>query len=238
MKTVFHKADSRGFVNHGWLQSRHTFNFGNYYHPERTNFGALRVLNDDRVAEAKGFGTHPHRDMEIISIPLAGDLEHKDSMGTTAVIKQGDVQVMSAGTGITHSEYNANADQPVEFLQIWIIPNQMAVTPRYDQVTLDATKFKNNFQQVVSPNPEDEGVWIHQNAWFHLIHLDAGKSATYHLKDPIQNGVYLFNIYGEVNINDQSLQDRDGYGIWETSELEIFSNKDSKMLCIEVPMLK
>ncbi len=161
MKTTLHKSDTRGFANHGWLKSHHTFSFANYHNPERMNFGVLRVLNDDTVESGMGFGTHPHRDMEIISIPLEGDLEHKDSMGTTAVIRKGEIQVMSAGTGVMHSEYNKNADELVKFLQIWVIPNKMGVQPRYDQISIKESAEPNDFQQILSPNADDEGVWIH-----------------------------------------------------------------------------
>ena len=236
MKTVLHKAETRGSANHGWLQSKHTFSFANYYNPERMNFGLLRVLNDDIVSEAQGFGTHPHRDMEIISIPLEGDLEHKDSMGTSAIIKQGDIQVMSAGTGIMHSEYNANKDKPVKFLQIWVFPNKKGVIPRYDQITLDVADRKNRLQQVLSPNPDDDGVWIHQNAWFSMSSLEAGKSLTYTLNDPENNGVYAFLMDGEATMNGQILEKRDGFGVWDTSELEITANSNTELLLMEVPM--
>jgi redox-sensitive bicupin YhaK (pirin superfamily) len=173
--SVIHKADSRGKADHGWLLSQHTFSFANYHNPERMHFGVLRVLNDDRVEAGRGFGTHPHDNMEIISIPLEGDLEHKDSMGNTAIIKSGDIQVMSAGTGIMHSEFNKNSDQLVKFLQIWVYPNKRNVTPRYDQITLDKTKSQNKFQQILSPNADDEGIWIHQDAWFHMGTFDEGR---------------------------------------------------------------
>ena len=186
--TVLHKANSRGHANHGWLNSYHSFSFASYYEPDRMNFGLLRVLNDDTVAPGMGFGTHPHHNMEIISIPLSGDLEHKDSMGTQEVIREGDIQVMSAGTGIQHSEYNANKDREVKFLQIWIFPNQQGVTPRYDQISLDLEQQKNQLQQVLSPNPDDQGVWIHQNAWFHMGYLNAGTQLSYALKDAEKNG--------------------------------------------------
>ena len=165
---VIHKADSRGFADHGWLKSYHSFSFAGYHHPERMHFGVLRVLNDDMVKGGMGFGKHPHDNMEIISIPLEGDLEHKDSMGNTTIIRNGDIQVMSAGTGIYHSEYNKNKDEAVKFLQIWIYPNKRNVTPRYDQLTMELADRKNKLQQVLSPNPEDAGVWIHQDAWFHI----------------------------------------------------------------------
>jgi len=172
--TILHKANSRGDANHGWLHSRHTFSFANYYNPERVQFGVLRVLNDDYVEAGMGFGTHPHDNMEIISIPLEGDLEHKDSMGNIAVIKKGDVQVMSAGTGITHSEYNKNKDKPVKLLQIWVFPNTKNVKPRYDQISLNLADRHNQLQQLVSPNADDGSIWIYQDAWFHLGKFDQG----------------------------------------------------------------
>ncbi|WP_282775382.1 pirin family protein [Phaeodactylibacter xiamenensis] len=235
MKTVIHRANTRGHANHGWLDSHHTFSFAGYYNPDRMNFGVLRVLNDDVVSQGRGFGTHPHDNMEIISIPLEGDLEHKDSMGNTTVIRQGDVQVMSAGTGIYHSEYNKNADQPVKFLQIWVFPNQKDVTPRYDQITLDPHRLRNQLSQVLSPNPEDDGVWVHQNAWFHMGELEAGFETTYQLKDPA-NGVYAFIIKGDVTLNGQALHQRDGMGVWETDELTITADSDARVLLMEVPM--
>lgn len=235
MKTVFHKANTRGHANHGWLDSHHSFSFANYYNPDRMNFGVLRVLNDDRVAPGRGFGTHPHDNMEIISIPLEGDLEHKDSMGTSAVIKQGDIQVMSAGTGIYHSEYNKNSDKEVKFLQIWMFPNKQGVEPRYDQITLEQDKMKNQLYQVLSPNPKDEGVWVHQNAWFHIGNLDAGMSLDYEVKDKA-NGVYFFLLEGEVTIADQQLEARDGFGVWDTDSVEIKANSNARILVMDVPM--
>lgn len=234
-QTVLHKAATRGHANHGWLNSYHTFSFANYYDPERIHFGALRVLNDDTVEAGMGFGLHPHDNMEIISIPLEGDLEHKDSMGNTTVIKHGDIQVMSAGTGIHHSEYNKNKDQRVKFLQIWVFPNQKKVTPRYDQITLNMEDRHNKLQQILSPNPEDEGVWIYQNAWFHLGKLDKGFSTEYLLKAQ-GNGVYAFILSGEVTINDQPLGTRDGFGIWDTDKITITANSDAELLLMEVPM--
>ena len=200
------------------------------------NFGVLRVLNDDVVSAAMGFGTHPHNNMEIISIPLEGDLEHKDSMGTSAIIKQGDVQVMSAGTGILHSEYNANKDQEVKFLQIWVMPNKQGVAPRYDQISLNLEDRKNKLQQVLSPNADDAGVWIHQNAWFNMTSLESGKSLNYQLNDSQNNGVYAFVIEGDVTINGQQLSKRDGFGLWDIENLEISANSDTELLLMEVPM--
>ena len=236
MRSLLHKATTRGHANHGWLESYHSFSFANYFNPERMQFGALRVLNDDTVAAGMGFGTHPHKNMEIISIPLEGDLEHKDSMGNTAVIRSGDIQVLSAGTGITHSEYNKNRDQQVKFLQIWVLPNKQNVTPRYDQMRLDIKDRKNKLQQVLSPSPDDAGVWIHQTAWFHMAQLDAGKSVQYELKAPTANGVYAFVLDGEVQINEQPLVTRDGYGVWEVEHLSINATKDTELLLLEVPM--
>lgn len=236
MNSVLHKADTRGDANHGWLKSKHTFSFANYHNPERMNFGVLRVLNDDIVSESMGFGTHPHRDMEIISIPLEGDLLHRDDMGNTAVIKSGDIQVMSAGTGVMHSEYNNNPDKQVKFLQIWVFPNKKGVPPRYDQITLETSDRKNKLQQVLSPNAEDAGVWIHQNAWFNMTYLEKGKSINYPINDPENNGVYAFIIKGDATINGQTLNKRDGYGLWDITELEITADSNSEILLMEVPM--
>lgn len=235
MKTILHKAETRGHANHGWLNSYHTFSFANYYNPDRMHFGALRVLNDDTVAAGMGFGTHPHDNMEIISIPLEGDLEHKDSMGNTTIIRHGDIQVMSAGTGIRHSEYNKNADQPVKFLQIWVIPDKRGVKPRYDQISLNPADRQNRLQQILSPNSDDAGVWIHQNAWFHLGKLEQGFSTDYTLKTPV-NGVYVLVLSGKVTINGQSLSDRDGFGIWDIDKLTLHADSDAEVLMMEVPM--
>ncbi len=232
---ILHKAETRGYANHGWLQTHHTFSFANYYDPGRVHFGALRVLNDDTVQAGMGFDMHPHDNMEIITIPLEGDLAHKDSMGNASVIRSGDIQVMSAGTGIFHSEYNANDDQPVKLLQIWVFPNQKNVTPRYGQITLDPAKRHNRLQQVLSPVPEDEGVWIYQDAWFHLGHFDKGFSAEYTLKKPI-DGVYVFVISGGLIVAGQPLTARDGLGIRDTGKVSIRADSESEFLIMEVPM--
>jgi quercetin 2,3-dioxygenase len=234
--TILHRAATRGDANHGWLHSRHTFSFANYYNPERMHFGVLRVLNDDFVEAGMGFGTHPHDNMEIISIPFEGDLEHKDSMGNVAVIKNGDVQVMSAGTGITHSEYNKNKDKPVKFLQIWVFPNRKNVNPRYDQITLNLADRRNKLQQILSPNADDEGVWIHQDAWFHLGKFDEGFSTDYSIKKS-GNGVYAFVLKGDFTIDKTVLNERDGLGIWNTDKISIKANsQDAEILLMEVPM--
>lgn len=235
MKTVLHKAETRGHANHGWLDSHHTFSFANYHNPERMHFGVLRVLNDDVVAPGKGFGTHPHDNMEIVSIPLEGDLEHKDSMGNSAVIKQGDVQVMSAGTGVYHSEYNKNIDKEVKFLQIWIFPNKKNVKPRYDQISLKELELKNSFYQVLSPSPDDQGVWIHQDTWFYMGNFESGTTDVYHLNKK-GSGVYAFVLDGEVEINSQALNKRDGIGIWDVNQINFVSKTPSKILLMEVPM--
>ena len=232
---ILHKAGTRGEADHGWLHSRHTFSFAGYYNPERVHFGLLRVLNDDTVAPGMGFGTHPHDNMEIISIPLEGDLEHRDSMGNVSVIRHGDVQVMSAGTGITHSEYNRNKDRPVKFLQIWVFPDKKNVKPRYDQVTLDLADRHNKIQQILSPRSDDPGVWIHQNAWFHLGKFDEGVSAGYTMKGH-GNGVYAFILEGDVTISGQPLNSRDGLGIWNTDEISIRADSAAEFLLMEVPM--
>jgi redox-sensitive bicupin YhaK (pirin superfamily) len=235
-QTILHKAETRGNANHGWLHSRHTFSFADYYDPERVHFGALRVLNDDRVEAGMGFGTHPHDNMEIISIPLEGDLEHKDSMGNVSVIKNGDVQVMSAGTGITHSEYNKNKDRLVKFLQIWVFPNKKNVMPRYDQITLNSSDRYNKFQQILSPNADDTGVWIYQDAWFHLGQFDKDVSTNYTIKKK-GNGVYAFIITGDITIDGNSLHERDGLGIWDTDTISIKTNsQNAEVLLMEVPM--
>jgi redox-sensitive bicupin YhaK (pirin superfamily) len=234
--TILHKAETRGHANHGWLNSYHSFSFGSYYNPERMNFGALRVLNDDTVDAGMGFGKHPHDNMEIISIPLEGDLEHKDSMNNVAVIKNGDIQAMSAGTGIYHSEYNNDRDKRVKFLQIWVYPDKKNVEPRYDQITLNLEDRHNKLQQILSPNPDDEGVWIHQNAWFHLGKFDKGISTEYKIKGD-GNGVYVFVLSGDVKIDEQSLNTRDGYGIWNTDKFTITAETDAEFLLMEVPIM-
>jgi len=235
MKTVLHKADTRGHANHGWLDTHHSFSFANYHNPERMHFGVLRVLNDDRVAEGRGFGTHPHDNMEIISIPLEGDLEHKDSMGNVAVIKEGDVQVLSAGTGISHSEYNMNQDSEVKFLQIWVFPNKKQVEPRYDQISVRDIEKENQFYQILSPSMDDQGVWIHQNAWFNLGKFSMQTEVDYaiHLSD---NGIYAFILEGKASIQGQELEKRDGFGLWNTDRISVVAEKDSKILLMEVPM--
>ena len=228
-------ADSRGYADHGWLKSSHSFSFASYFNPDQMNFGALRVLNDDWVAPSMGFGTHGHRDMEIISIPLSGDLKHRDNMGNETIIRSGDIQVMSAGSGVEHSEMNASTSEPVAFLQIWIFPKVKNVTPRYDQLALKVEDSINRWQQILSPNREDEGVWIHQDAFMHLNYLDSQTSTTYTLKNAT-NGVYLFVIEGEVSVEGEPLRRRDAIGITEVAKFTVRAQTNARLLAIEVPM--
>jgi redox-sensitive bicupin YhaK (pirin superfamily) len=234
-KLILHKAGTRGHANHGWLNSYHTFSFAGYYDQARTHFGALRVLNDDTVSAGMGFGRHPHDNMEIISIPTFGDLKHKDSMGNETVIKQGDIQVMSAGKGIAHSEMNANSDKEVRFFQVWLFPNRKNVEPRYGQYSIDEAKLHNNLLQVLSPDAREEGVWIHQDAWFTMGNLDEGVEKEYKFKKE-GNGVYAFVIEGDVTINGQQLNRRDGLGIKETDTLLVKADSNAKILLMEVPV--
>ena len=235
MKTIYHAADSRGDANHGWLKSKHTFSFANYHNPERMGFGALRVINDDFVIGGQGFGKHSHRDMEIISIPLSGKLGHGDNIGNNGIIETGDIQVMSAGTGITHSEMNGDDTEAVKFLQIWVIPNKMNVEPRYQQIRMDDILKPNEFNQVLSPNADDAGVWIHQDAWFSMGDFDKDITQTYELKNP-NNGVYIFVINGKVVVNGKTLDTRDGLGVWDTKNFTMDVEEDAKVLLMEVPM--
>lgn len=236
MKTTIHTADSRGTAFFGWLHSRHTFSFGRYYNPERIHFGALRVLNDDIVQGGMGFGTHPHDNMEIVSIPLAGALEHKDSTGTAEVIHTGDVQIMSAGSGLSHSEYNHSKTDQVNFLQIWVLPKKMNIQPRYQQITFDAAERKNQWQTVVAPD-DPNALWINQDAWFTLADPEANKELTYTLHQP-GNGLYAFVIEGDVQAGDTLLRKRDAIGITEADAVTFKSATNAKLLLIEVPMIQ
>lgn len=235
MRTIYQAADSRGDANHGWLKSKHTFSFANYHNPERMGFGALRVINDDFVIAGQGFGKHSHRDMEIISIPLSGKLGHGDNIGNNGIIETGEIQVMSAGTGITHSEMNADNHEAVSFLQIWVIPNKMNVEPRYQQIRMGELMKPNAFNQILSPNSDDAGVWIHQDAWFSMGNFDKGVTETYQLKNP-NNGVYIFVISGKVVINGNTLDTRDGLGVWDTKNFTMDVLDGAKVLLMEVPI--
>lgn len=235
MKTTLHRAETRGHANHGWLDSFHTFSFAGYYEPSRIHFGLLRVLNDDVVQGGAGFGQHPHDNMEIVSIPLRGALEHRDNTGGHAVIRSGEVQIMSAGSGIAHSEKNASATEDVNFLQIWVFPKERNITPRYEQRIFKKVDRQNTFQTVVSPNKEDGSLWINQDAWFGLVDISKGVSLDYSVHKP-GSGVYVFVISGEVTIGETSLHRRDGLGISEVEKFGIRADSDAEVLIIEVPM--
>jgi quercetin 2,3-dioxygenase len=236
MHTVLHRAETRGHANHGWLDSYHTFSFGNYYDPMRVHFGALRVFNDDIVAGGRGFGTHPHDNMEIVSIPLSGDLEHKDSMNNIAVIKEHDVQILSAGTGISHSEFNKNKERDVNFLQIWVFPKTRNSTPAYDQRTFSPKNTINQFQLIVSPDREKGSVLINQDAWFYIGRLKKGFKVDYVMNKP-GDGLYAFLIDGKSKVFDQQLNKRDGLGVWDSETISIEAEEDSELLLMEVPMI-
>lgn len=237
MKTIYHKADSRGKADHGWLKSHHSFSFANFYDPNKMGFGQLRVLNDDIVKPKMGFGTHPHQNMEIISIPLSGALSHKDSMDNKRAITVGEVQVMSAGTGLQHSEFNDSRTDEVNFLQLWIQPKEMGVTPRYEQKQFDQSKQNNQFQTVVAPkdNIVEEALWIHQDAYISLGNFDASQTVEFNLKNAA-HGIYVFVLEGEIVIGNQTLATKDALGIWETENVEIHIKEDAKILVVEVPM--
>ncbi|MCH1432543.1 MAG: pirin family protein [Flavobacteriaceae bacterium] len=234
MKKIFHGASTRGEANHGWLQAKHSFSFANYFNPERIQFGALRVLNDDTVAPGMGFGSHPHDNMEIITIPLKGALEHKDSMDNVGVIEADEIQVMSAGTGVYHSEYNRNKDQAVSLLQIWIFPNEQNVKPRYDQKNIKDLKKVNALYPVVTPDPDAPGMWIHQDAWFHMGDFNTTTELEYDLHKK-GNGVYAFLIEGTAEIAGETLQKRDALGVWDTDGFSLKANPHTRILLIEVP---
>ena len=235
MKTIFHKSDTRGFADHGWLLAKHSFSFAGYHNRNRMHFGALRVLNDDEVSEGIGFPEHPHDNMEIITIPLEGEVAHKDSMGNSATISAGQIQIMSAGTGIYHSEFNPSSTNKTKLLQIWVFPNKRNVTPRYQEIDIKSNESRNEWNQIVSPNAEDAGGWIHQDAWFFLSDMDANTSKTYTFKGEV-TGIYAFVIEGKISIEGQIMERRDGMGIVETSEVEIKFLENTKLLIMEVPL--
>lgn len=232
---ITHPAESRGLADHGWLKSRHTFSFADYYNPERMGFGALRVINDDTVAPGMGFGTHPHHDMEIISIPLEGSLKHRDSEGNSSIITKGEVQIMSAGTGIFHSEYNASDAHPVKFLQIWVFPDKKGIKPRYEQRNFSQIDKLNKFITVVSPDRRENSVLINQNAFFSLSEIEGGKTVRYETKSS-GNGIYLFILKGEVECEGHHFGPRDGVGIDHLNSLEIKALSHAEVLVMEVPL--
>lgn len=228
-------SESRGTANQGWLKSRHTFSFSSYQNPDRMGFGLLRVINDDIVEPSMGFGTHPHENMEIISIPLSGSLRHEDSMGNQHIIRAGEVQVMSAGTGITHSEYNDSESEDVNFLQIWVIPKITGIPPRYDQREINIDDSKNSFNLIVAPLGTEGLVNINQDAYFSLANIDAGARVEYK-KTGKDTGIYFFVIAGNIDIDETQLSKRDGVGITEEDDIKIFAKEQSRVLCMEVPM--
>ena len=237
MKKTLHRADTRGLADHGWLQSRHTFSFASYHNPERMGFGRLRVINDDVVQPSMGFDTHPHKNMEIVSIPLSGELRHQDSMGNTQHIRTGEIQIMSAGTGITHSEYNGSDSELVAFLQIWVLPKFQNIEPRYGQQLFSSNDRKNRFQIVVSPDKTDNNgaIWINQDAWFMQGDFDAGQTGSYRIKRE-GNGVYFLVLEGAVTIADEQLQHRDAIGFEDATEIDFEVTEDCQLLVIDVPM--
>jgi redox-sensitive bicupin YhaK (pirin superfamily) len=238
MKTILHKSDTRGFANHGWLKSHHTFSFASYQNTERMNFGALRVLNDDVVQPKMGFGTHPHQNMEIISIPLKGALSHKDSMGNKRAIEVGEVQVMTAGTGLTHSEFNDSQTDEVNFLQLWIIPEEMSVEPNYEQRQFPLEGKKNQLQTVVAPKDKLEGdaLPISQQAYIYRANLHSDKSLELKAKSEV-NGWYIFVVDGEIEVANNRLEKRDAIGVYETERIDIKASNNSELVIIEVPMI-
>jgi len=234
-QTLFHPASGRGSADNGWLKVNHSFSFAGWYDPDKVHFGALRVLNDDQIDAQQGFGTHPHDNMEIITIPLTGALAHRDSMGNTSTINAGEIQVMSAGTGVQHSEFNPQTSAATQLFQIWIFPKQQNVQPRYDQFWMDGDKMKNRFAQLVSPDPADEGSWIHQDAWIKMAEIDAAITLDYTIGKP-GNGVYFMLIEGRVRIEGQILEKRDALGVWNVDSTQVEALEASKILAIEVPM--
>ena len=235
VRTILHRADTRGSAEHGWLSSRHTFSFANYHDPQRMGFGMLRVINDDVVQPGMGFGTHPHRNMEIISIPLVGELRHQDSMGNTQHIKAGEVQIMSAGTGLTHSEYNGSESEIVNFLQIWVLPKEKNIEPRYDQRLFTSNERQCRLQNIVSPDPDDDGISINQDAWFWLRDFEVGQSDSYTVKKPA-NGAYFFVLEGAITIAGEQLERRDGLGVEDASSIDLTATADCQLLIMDVPM--
>ncbi|MEE4241718.1 MAG: pirin family protein [Desulfopila sp.] len=235
MKTIYHADQSRGLAEHGWLTSRHTFSFASYFDPERVNFGLLRVLNDDSVKPSMGFGTHPHENMEIVSIPLSGSLRHQDNMGNRHIISAGEVQIMSAGSGITHSEYNNSSSEEVNFLQIWVLPKENNITPRYDQKRFDENERKNRFQLLVSPQNSDKTVRINQDAWFSLADIQAGRKIVYEKKGK-DHGVYFFLLEGNATIDGHAVYRRDGLGLTAGNTHVVAARNSTQVLAIEVPL--
>ena len=239
MKTLIHRAENRGKADHGWLKARHSFSFANWYDPNKIHFGALRVLNDDQVAPGMGFGKHPHENMEIITLVQEGALEHADSMGNGSVMIPGDVQVMSAGSGVYHSEMNHSKDEFVKLFQIWVFSDKTNVTPRYDQKHFEVSGRQNKWQEIIKPNTQTEGdaIFIHQQAWFSMADIAENKALTYTSKST-NNGIYLFVIEGNIEVANEKLKDRDAIGITEFQSVEIKANSNARILVMDIPMLE
>ena len=235
MKIDFHPSGERGHANHGWLNAHHSFSFASWYDPRKTHFGALRVLNDDEIAAGMGFGTHPHDNMEIVTIPLSGAIAHKDSMGNNGIIKSGDVQIMSAGTGVQHSEFNASKTEALNLLQIWVFAKKRNIQPRYEQKTFKPEENINAFTLLVSPSKEDESVWINQDAFFSYGIFDENKTVDYKIKHE-GNGAFVFVVDGKATVADKLLQKRDAIGVSETENFIIQTELPSRILIVEVPM--
>jgi redox-sensitive bicupin YhaK (pirin superfamily) len=235
MKTIIHRAADRGIQDHGWLQAAHSFSFGSFYNPSKERFGLLRVLNDDTIAPAMGFGTHGHDNMEIVTIPLRGALAHKDSLGSEGIIGSDEVQIMSAGSGIRHSEFNASKTEDANLLQIWVFPKEKNIKPRYDQKKFDPANAHNKFQTVVSPVADGDAMWINQDAFFSLGSFEEETVVEYAIKHP-GNGAYVFVIEGEAHIDESVLNKRDAAGIVDADKFVINAAKGSKILVIDVPM--
>ena len=235
MQKIHHPADSRGYADRGWLQSHHTFSFANYHDPERMNFGTLRVINDDYIEAGMGFGTHPHSNMEIITVPIIGELRHKDSLGNEFIIREGEIQTMSAGYGIAHSEYSNLEIGKTNLLQIWVLPKKIDITPKYAQKKFDESQRKNKFQLIVSPDGQSGSVDINQDAYFSLVDLEKEKALAYKKYLPA-NGIYLFVIEGQVSVAGQVINPRDGLGLMNSSDINLLAQTDSKILLMEVPL--
>ncbi len=236
MQVKLYPASERGHVNFGWLDSHHSFSFGHWYNPDKVHFGALRVLNDDIVKEGAGFGTHPHDNMEIVSIPLKGSLAHKDSTGTDGIIRTGDIQIMSAGSGIQHSEFNPSTTEAANFLQIWVIPKLRNIHPRYDQRAFDANDRLNKWQVVISPDEKENALWINQDARFALAKLEEGNEIFFEPKFK-GNGVYVFVIEGAVSVDNKTIGKRDAIGVFDTNGFTVKAERNAEVLAIEIPML-
>lgn len=235
MKTVFHKSTERGHANHGWLNARHSFSFASYYNPQKMHFGLLRVLNDDIIAPGMGFGTHPHDNMEIVTIPLVGTLEHRDSMGNIGVIRPNEIQAMSAGSGITHSEYNHSKTEGINLLQIWVFPKERDITPRYEQRVFTEADKNGKFKTIVAPEKSEQVMWINQDAYFSIGKFKTGTTTDYSIQHK-GNGAYVFVIDGKIKIGEQELNSRDAIGVWETDKFTMEVLKDAEVLVIDVPM--